>query len=67
MDELRKKLQQFLNEKDMSFQKASIYFGVSAGALNSFLNDKNKGKPNERTLYKIRKGLGLVEEAEKPR
>ena len=60
MDELRKELQQFLNEKDMSFKKASIYFGLSATALNNFLNDKNKGNPDERTLYKIRKGLGLT-------
>jgi len=60
MEELRKKLQQFLNEKDMSFQKASLYFGLSGTALNNFLNDKNKGKPDERTLYKIRKGLGLI-------
>lgn len=67
MDELRKSLRQFLNEKDMSLEKASLYFGCSVGALSKFLNDKNKGKPNERTLYKIRKGLGLVEEAEKPR
>lgn len=58
MDELKTTLQQFLNEKDMSFQKASLYFGLSPGALNKFLN--NKCKPNERTLYKIKKGLGLI-------
>jgi len=60
MDELRKKLRQFLNEKDMSLEKASLYFGCSVGALSKFLKDKNKGDPNERTLYKIRKGLGLT-------
>jgi len=61
MDDLRTRFQQFLNEKDMSFQKASLYFGVSAGALNKFVNDRCK--TNKRTLYKIRKGLGLIEES----
>jgi len=58
MEELRKKLRDFLNEKDMPLGRASVYFDCSTGALSKFLN--NKVNPNERTLYKIRKGLGLI-------
>ena len=60
MEELRKILRQFLNEKDMSLEKASLYFGCSISALSKFLKDKNKCDPNDRTLYKIRKGLALT-------
>ena len=61
-DKLRRRLEQFLNEKDMTFKRASLYFGLSAGALNKFMNDKCKS--NKRTIYKIRKGLGLIKKEE---
>jgi len=60
MQELQTQLRQFLNERDMGLEKASVYFDLSTGALSKFLN--NKCKPNERTLYKIRKGLGLIKD-----
>lgn len=60
LDELRKTLRQFLNEKDMGLERAAIYFNLSASVLSRFLNDKCK--PAERTKYKIRKGLGLIKE-----
>lgn len=60
MQELRTKLREFLNEKDLGLEKASVYFGLSTAALSRFLNNKNKGNPAERTIYKIRKGLELI-------
>jgi len=44
----------------MGLEKASVYFDLSTGALSKFLN--SKCKPNERTRYKIRKGLGLIKD-----
>lgn len=58
MDNLRKKLRDFLNERDMQLERAAVYFGCSPGTLSNFLNEKFK--PNERTLYKLKKGLGLI-------
>jgi len=58
MEELRTKLREFLNEKDLGLEKASVYFGLSTGFLSKFLNEKTN--PNERNLHKIRKGLGLI-------
>lgn len=60
MDELQAQLRQFLNERDMGLEKASVYFGLSTAALSKFLN--RKCHPNERTKYKIRKGLGLIKD-----
>lgn len=57
MNDTRKKLRDFLNEKDMSLERAAIYFGCSAATLSNFLNEKFN--PNARNLYKIKKGLGL--------
>jgi len=58
MNDVRKKLRDFLNEKDMSLERAAVYFGCSPTTLSNFLNERFN--PNERNLYKIRKGLGLV-------
>lgn len=58
MDELQTQLRQFLNERLMGLEKASVYFGLSTAALSRFLN--GKCNPNEITKYKIRKGLGLT-------
>jgi len=58
MEELRKKLRQFLNERDMALSRASGYFGCCPATLYNFL--KGKYNPTERTLYKIKKGLGIV-------
>jgi transcriptional regulator with XRE-family HTH domain len=61
--ELRTKLREFLNEKNMGLEKAAIYFDLSTAFLSKFLNDKTN--PNERNLHKIRKGLGLTKHDEK--
>jgi len=58
MDELATQLRQFLNERLMGLEKASVYFGLSTAALSRFLNGKSR--PNEITRYKIRKGIGLI-------
>lgn len=58
MEELRKTLRQFLDERDMRLVKASGYFGCCPATLVNFLNGKHI--PNARTIYKIKKGLGLI-------
>jgi len=60
MQELQTQLRKFLNEHDLGLEKASVYFNLSTGALSKFLN--KKCIPNERTKYKIKKGLGLVKD-----
>jgi len=65
MDELATQLRKFLNEKDMGLVKASFYFGLSTAALSRFLNGKSH--PNERTRYKIKKGMGLIKDGKNAR
>ena len=60
MDELATQLRQFLNERLMGLEKASVYFNLSTAALSRFLNGKSR--PNQITRYKIRKGIGLIKE-----
>jgi len=55
---LRKKLRRFLNEKDMTLTKAGLYFGLTGPALSDFM--RGKSNLNERSKYKVEKGLGLV-------
>jgi len=57
-NKLRKKLRRFLNEKDMTLVKAGLFFGLTATALSDFM--RGKTNLNERSKYKIEKGLGLV-------
>jgi len=58
MEELKQKLRQFLNEKDMRLEKAAILIDCSVSFLSRFLNSKTN--PNERNLYKIKKFLGIL-------
>lgn len=55
MDELRKRLIDFLNEKDMTLAKAAVLFDCNAGTLSKIINKKTN--PNRRTEYKLRKIL----------
>lgn len=57
-NKLKKKLRIFLNEKDMTLTKAGLYFGLTGATLSDFLASKTH--LNERSKYKIEKGLGLV-------
>ena len=57
-NQLRKSLRKFLNEKDMNLTKAGIFFGLTGATLSDFLAAKTN--LNERSKYKIEKGLGLV-------
>jgi len=57
-NKLRKKLRKFLNEKDMTLTKAGLYFGLTGATLSDFTRAKTN--LNERSKYKIEKGLGLV-------
>ena len=56
-DELRKRLSRFLNERDMTLTKAGIYFGLTGATLSKFKS--NKTNLNDRSRYKIEKGLGI--------
>ena len=56
-DELRKKFSRFLKEKDMPLYKASLYFGLSTAALSKF--KRGLTPLNDRSRYKIEKGLGV--------
>jgi len=55
---LRKKLRTFLNEKDMTLRRAGVFFGLTAATLSDFMGGKTN--LNERSKYKIEKGLGLI-------
>lgn len=57
-DKLRIELSRFLKEKDMTLVKAGIYFGLTAATLSKFKTGKTN--LNERSTYKIEKGLGVV-------
>lgn len=55
MDELRKRLIDFLNEKDLTLAKAGVLFDCTAATLSKIINQKTV--PNRRTEYKLRKIL----------
>jgi len=57
-NQLRKKLRTFLNEKDMTLTKAGLFFGVTGQTISDFT--RGKTNLNERSKYKIEKGLGLI-------
>jgi hypothetical protein len=57
-DKLRKKLSKFLKERDMTLYTASFYFRLTTATLSKFIN--NKTNLNDRSKYKIEKGLGVV-------
>ncbi len=56
-DELRKRLSKFLNERDMTLEIASFYFRLTAATLSKFRAGKTN--LNDRSKYKIEKGLGI--------
>ena len=47
-----------MNEKDMTLTRAGLYFGMTATTLSDFT--RGKTNLNERSKYKIEKGLGMV-------
>lgn len=59
INELRIKLRHFLNERNMTLERAAILVNCSVGTLSLFLNEKTT--PHERTLYRIRKLIGEVQ------
>lgn len=56
MDELRAQLRRFMNERDLTLQEVAILTNRHYSAIWKFLH--NKTKPNETTIYKIKKLLG---------
>ena len=56
-DKLRKKLSKFLKERDMTLEIAGFYFRLTAATLSKFMAGKTN--LNERSKYKIEKGLGI--------
>ena len=56
MEELRKRLRQFLNERDMRLFQAANLLKCSVGTLSKFLNGKTN--PNSRIEYRIKKLIG---------
>lgn len=55
IEETRKKVRQFLNERDWPLEIGAKHFKCSIGTLSNFLNGKTN--PHSRTLYKIEKAL----------